>query len=494
MKNAEVKTIREVQMWCFAVSLLVAGGVSAQSTTQVAPSTMATVPQLSLQAAYDEAERPVDIVHRAIGNWSEVEQAALGVAVGKAAAACAARDPYGYKGEDLLADARLCSFAQMWEQVQQAAMGYMGDENRASPEERRTGFPNLALAFDYAVQASLQLKNTTNAFGTAQTMLRTVAYDDLVSEATNGVVRYVQLVQTDEALALLVQRQPQLVTMLRARGVAADSGVKEGAGASGGLLPSARPPMTMHDVYADAIMLPAMQQFARMPEAAAASYAELEAALPQNLSADDAILIGTLRRQYKLLGARLPSIAASAALLDSAAVKAPDVNRKNAGAEAFLLFPDWCAQCVGMNPLFNEASKALKAEGVVFYALLAQANPVAHMRKALTRPRGPVSDARAPSASSTAAEQLMGTATLVVPTQTIDMFAATDFPLLVVTDGCGLVRYIGVAPENALVEGGLIYQVEERVKREWPVATFRTMETGVMVEERRCGVAGPTHP
>jgi hypothetical protein len=56
-----------------------------------------------------------------------------------------------------------------------------------------------------------------------------------------------------------------------------------------------RPAMSIHALYADAIALSAMLQFADQPEAAASSIAELDAALPTNLSPDDAILTAASR-------------------------------------------------------------------------------------------------------------------------------------------------------------------------------------------------------
>jgi hypothetical protein len=458
-----------------------------------------TEPQLSPQAAYDLASRPLDIVRRPVSNWSEVEQTALKVAVAEAKTACEARSPYQYQGEDRLSYARLCAFAQSWQQVQQSALGYLIAQSSATPAEKLTGFPNLSMAFDYEVQASLHLKNTANAFGTAQTMLRTVAYDDLASDAVNSTVLYVQLIQTDQAIALLAQRQPLLLAMLKTRGVPVDAKAAP-VPDTGALLPSARPPMSIHDLYADAIQLPAMLQFDDKPEEAAKALAELEASLPANLSPDDTIPNAASRRQYMLLGSPLPPIAASASLLDLTSPAAPDLNRKTAGASALLLFPDWCAQCVAMDTLFNQATTSLAADGFHFYALLAQANP--HPPAAPSTPvskptakgpakgtslarsgaKGAASAAAKPESAHieisvgsgpSSADQLVGTQTLIVPNELLDTFAATDFPLLVVTDGRGLVRNIGIAPENVLVEGGLIYQVAERVSQQWPVATAK---------------------
>jgi hypothetical protein len=446
-------------------------------------------PQLSPQAAYEQASRPLDIVRRPVANWSEVEQAALKVAKSEANAACAARSPYQYQGQDLLEFARLCAFADAWQPVQQAALGYLIAQSAATPADKLTGFPNLSMAFDYEVQASLHLKNTANAFGTAQQMLRTVTYDDLASDAVNNTVRYVQLIQTDQALALLEQRQPLLLAMLKARATpVATPPPPPPADASSTLLASNRPPLSVHDLYADAIALPALLQFANKPAAAAAALAELEAALPPNLSPDDTILNAASRRQYMLLGSPLPPLGASASLLDIASPAPPDLSRKTAGASALLLFPDWCAQCVAMDSLFMQATSALKENGFHFYALLAQADPqppalkqASHVPAKSSSPLKAGRPAASASArpetahveinigpTSTAADQLVGTQTLIVPNQLLDTFAATDYPLLVVTDSRGIIRYIGIAPDNVLVEGGLIYQVAERVTEQWP--------------------------
>jgi thiol-disulfide isomerase/thioredoxin len=460
------------------LSVVSAAGQSARPASS-SPSASSEF-QLSPQAAYDQAARPLDIVRQPVANWSEVELAALAVAIGQAKTECGVRSPYQYVGEDLLAYARLCAFAQMWMPVQQAATGYLIAQSAASPAEKLTGFPQLSMAFDYEIQASLHLKNVVNAFGTAQTMLRTVAYDDLASDASNSVVQYLQLIQTDQALILLEQRERLLLAMLKARGTQVPVAA----------VPQTRPPLSIHDLYADAIALPAMLQFAKKPEAAMAAFDEMEAALPSNLSADDAILTAASRRRYKLLGSPLPLISVSASLLDPSSSVTPSFNRKDAGPAALILFPDWCAQCVAMSPAFHEVHNRLRAKGGNFFALLAQADPrtpvslVAEGQSErrssgssqVPRPPGRIgSKATVPHVEihvgekpPSAAELLAGTPTVIVPVGTMDTFVATDFPLLIVTDGQGIVRYLGTLPENGLVDGGLLDQVAERVMEQWP--------------------------
>jgi thiol-disulfide isomerase/thioredoxin len=371
-----------------------------------------------------------------------------------------------------------------------AGTNYLVAYNAAKPEDKATGFPNLSMAFDYVVQASLHQGNSTNAYGTAQAMLRTVPYDDLASDAVNATVRYVQLVQTDQALILLQQRQPLILALLKARAtplLATATATLPSTQASE--LPLAtRPPMSIHEIYADAIALPAMQQFADKPAAAAASLAELEAALPPNLSPDDAILTAASRRQYHLLGAPLPRIAASAWLLDPAFTVPRDLNKRFGVASVFLLFPDWCAQCVAMNPQFTSAATRFNTSAVYFYALLAQADPKPPTPiaapKLNVKPTAASKTAK-PSAASGAkpdvphvdiqlsakpipAELLLGTPTLIVPPETVNTFVGTDFPLLIATDHQGIVRYIQIAPQNALVPGGLAEQIADRIMYQWP--------------------------
>jgi hypothetical protein len=440
--------------------------------------------ELSPQAAYDQAARPLDIVRRAAQNWSDVELAALDVAQGQAKVACHARSPSQFTGEDLLAYARLCAFAQEWPPVQQAGTNYLVAYNAATPADKLTGFPRLSMAFDYVVQASLHLKNSTNAFGTAYTMLHTVPYDDLASDAVNSTVRYVQLVHTDQALVLLKERQSLLLALLKARATPATQ--------PSAPTPAARPPMSIHDLYADAIQLPAMQQFADKPREAAASLAELDASLPANLSPDDAILTAASRRQYQLLGSRLPTIAASAWLLDPPFAVPRDLNTKFGAASVFLLFPDWCAQCISMSPQFKTAAIAFNGSGAYLYVMLAQADPKPPVQAPAPTPKitvKPTASAAARAARPSAAagirpdlphvemelavkpvpaQLLMGTPTLIVPPAMLDTFVATDFPLIIATDYEGVVRYIQIAPDNALVPGGLAEQIVDRITEQWP--------------------------
>jgi hypothetical protein len=433
---------------------------------------------LSPQAAYDEARRPLDITRAPFENWSDVEQAALAVSIKKASESCKARTSYQFTGEDLIAYSRLCFFGEEWQNVQLAASNYILAQQVATAADKLTGFPNLSTAFDYSIQALLHLSDPFHAKSTSENMLRTVPYDDLVSEATNLTARYFQFTGSeDDALALLAERQPILLAQLQAQSTpSSPASTNAPAPTSPPPVQSPHPTLSIHDLYADAIALPAMQQYDNQRNAAAASFAEVEAALPANLSPDDAIPTAEIRRQYLLLGSSLPHITAFAWLLDSSFLVPHDFGANFGSATVLFLFPDWCG-CVGMGSQFPSTAERLLKKGVRFYALMAQASPPPPPKKNGAKPSSPAAskstDAKATDAiqavrKPTATEYLTGSPTLVVPNGILDTFVATDFPLIVVTDHRGMIRAIQIAPENALEKDHLLDQIVGHVLDHWP--------------------------
>lgn len=433
--------------------------------------------QLSPQAAYDQAVQPLEITRRSPKNWSEVELNALKIARENAKTSCSARQPDQFTGEDLLALAHLCAFAQDWQAVLNAASNYVAaalDPDEQKGEDKTA----LATAFDYQIQASLNLDHGEDALAMAQTMLRSVPYDVFSSEATNSTVEYLRFIHTDQALALLAQRQPMILSLIKAEASRA-----AGAAHSAGAPVNAHATLSLHALYADAIALPSLQQYANQPDAAEASYAELESALPATVGAEDALYIGQRRSQYLLLGRHLPALKPMGSLI-SPGVPAPEnLNTWFAYASVFLLFPDWCNQCIALGA--DSAAKANQlrdAFHVRLLLLLAQANPPEKHAQAPVRnvPLAPKS-AKATQAQSQQLhinEQLAiksspdalleGTPTVVVPNETLDQFAATDVPLLIATDHNGVVRWTQRVPDDALAPGGDVEQIVRHVVATWP--------------------------
>ena len=427
-------------------------------------------PQLSPQSAYEQATRPLEITRRAIENWSDSETSALAVAIKQAKEQCSARTPSQYIGDDLIAYARLCALGQQWPIVQEAATLYLQAQRTAKPPLTLADFPGLPQAYAYLIDSSLHLNDPTVARVTADEMLRTAPYTELTSEATNETTRYLQLIQTSDALTLLAHRQTILLSLLRTP-VSTN-------------LTASQQPLPLHAIYADGIALAALQQFANQPEVAAATITELDAALPPNLSPDDSILIAEVRRQYALLGTALPDIAPFAYLLRQLADDSQRIEVHFGAATAFLLFPDWCAQCIRMGSQFMPALYRIGQYDVHFYALLAQASapPAATSPPQKNRPISTKSTRFLPSSGAltassdrpkTPAEELRGTPTLIVSNDILTRFAVTDFPFLIVTDHEGIIRFLQPAPENVLTAGGLADQVITRVIEQWPVPSAK---------------------
>jgi hypothetical protein len=150
----------------------------------------------------------------------------------------------------------------------------------------------------------------------------------------------------------------------------------------------------------------------------------------------------------------------------------------------FLLFPDWCNQCVAMG--FNAAAKPkelLEDYHVRFFPLMAQANPperraVAPIKNVPLPPSKPGKGAQTAMGSlhvdqqltikSTPDARLEGTPTVLAPNETLDAFAAVDFPLVVGVDHNGIIRDLHVTPDDALAPGGDIDQTVLHLLATWP--------------------------
>jgi hypothetical protein len=429
-------------------------------------------PQLSPQAAYDQAIAPMEITHRSIANWSDIETAALGVAVQQAGDACQARTSVTYTGDDLIAFARLCALGQQWQATFTAATTYINSKDVAKPQ--------LAQAYAYEVDADLNLKDEKSALHASIAMLQAVPYGPLSDEVTTSTIRYLQLAFTDDAITLHLARQPTLLRLLSTPPAAPAQ-------------PNAAAPIPLHTLFEHALDFAALEQYVNQPRLASGIISDIDAATPSNLSPDDAIPIANARRQYALLGTRLPSISVTTSLLSPTAP--PRINPDFGASTILLLFPPWCAQCIRQAPQIAPAISRLGGN-VRIYGLLADNPPAAPPPAATPAKPQPASPAKAihhPTSRESAeppaptppdkteapkseADQLRGTPTLVVAPSTVASFGANDFPFLIATDHDGIIRLLlPAAPENAFVVGGAIDQITRHIVAEWVPSHSATM-------------------
>lgn len=430
------------------LSILLATVATAQSLPYPA------TPQLSSQSAYEQVLRPLEITRNAISNWSDAELNALAIAVKQATEACGARAPEQFTGDDLIAYARLCALGQQWPTVLTAADRYITSTEPAKPQ--------LAHAYAFRVNATLHTNDPKAILDGSLAMLKAVPYTSLTDETLNGALHYLQLAFMSDALTLYAARQPILLTALRT--------------------PSSQPSATtdvtavpIHALYADSLAYAALQQFAGEPQAAAKTVSELDASLPATLSPDDSIPITGTRRQYAFLGTPLPAIPLTLSLFDVG--ETPHINKKYGDSTVLFLFPEWCAQCIRLSRQILPTLYRINGgdtDEVHLYALLAQtAPPVAAPPKltpksTLTKPKSATDVPAPPEQPKTAADQLRGTPTLIVPLETLTQFAAADFPLLIATDSKGIIRFIQPAGENALNQGDFLDQIAAQIAKQWP--------------------------
>jgi hypothetical protein len=415
--------------------------------------TPAPPPQLSPKAAYDDAIHPLELTRQSMSNWSDTEVGALTVSMAHAKAGCAARDPKTFTGADLIDLARLCALGQSFPTVVDAATRYIAAD---------TPKPQLTSAYASLIDAQLHLKDETAAFTSAQAMLTAVPYDTLTAEALNEAIGFMQFVYTPDALTLALARQPHLLSTLTATAAALTPIPNN---------PNAEPPQSIHDLYADALALAALQQLAKAPPASiAATLTTLDAALPATLTPDDAIPIALSRRRYALLGQPLPNLAhpthptiphkpVALTTLDLPN-SLPDLPAKNA-ITALLLFPDWCAQCLRMATKLPQTVFTVAGHEAYLYGLLAQTfppNPPPTTQSTVAKPFTPAD----------AANDLAGTPTLIVDPSFLDQFAVTDVPFLIITDTQGILRVLQPVSDDAINSGGTIDAAIARVGAQWP--------------------------
>jgi hypothetical protein len=398
--------------------------------------------------------RPLEITRRSIANWSDSETAALAIAIKQATEACNARTPDQFTGDDLIAYARLCALGQQWPTVNTAADRYITSTDPAKPQ--------LAQAYAFQINATLHTNDVKAILADSQAMLNAVPYTSITEETLYAALHYLQLAFTPDALTLYGVRQPILLAALRT--------------------PQPSPPATgtdtivpIHTLYADGLAFAALQQFAGDPQAATKTVTELDAALPVTLQPDDSIPITETRRQYALLGSHLPAIPFTLSLFSVG--ETPRINTNYGAATVLFLFPDWCAQCVRLAQQILPTLFRVSENEVHLYALLAQsALPVAAPPKVPLKPttaksKSTTTEPAQPEPPKTAAEQLRGTPTLIVPPATLAQFAATDFPLLIATDPKGIIRFIQPARETALNPGDFLDQITMHIAKQWPEQT-----------------------
>jgi thiol-disulfide isomerase/thioredoxin len=149
-------------------------------------------------------------------------------------------------------------------------------------------------------------------------------------------------------------------------------------------------------------------------------------------------------KQYGLLGARLPEIKVLRGLRTPTA-KA-QINPDWGYGTVLVLFPDWCVQCRKMMTTLTSFAAVNGGTSIHAYGLVY------------------AEDGGEPMPEKEVKE-LRGTLTLEVSRETTRSFGAIDYPLGIVVDKAGLIRFIGVLPGGAFDGGGFVEKLITRTAR-----------------------------
>lgn len=399
-----------------------------QPTAETAATPQTPVlPREAPGAIYKDAMRPLELVRASLGNWSEAELGALAVGMHRAREACDAVKPDDYQGEDLYDLAHLCAFGQDWSPANDAALKYV-----ARREE-----PHRTQAYAISVSALAHINALDLALATTRELLLLQPYDAEVAYTIRYMKDTLEYAGSPQALTLAGEEHAAIVQALSQssplKATRGDTTISSGA------------------LYASAMDLAFFNRFAGKSDAAAAAAADVDAALQKLtvIPAEDQQEIDRVRTQYRLLGTHLPDVQPTR-MLQSASAK-PQIDPNFGAATVLVLFPDWCTECRELMKTMTKFTIVNSNAPIHVYGLLYSEDLPAGAREA-----GQVLHAENE-------KQLAGTPTLEVPAPTAQTFGVVDYPLGVVLDSKGTIRFIGALPSDAFNGNGYIEKVLERM-------------------------------
>jgi thiol-disulfide isomerase/thioredoxin len=416
---------------CGAVNLLDAQGVAGKpgeaptarmdapnQTQSAAPMTSPTAADGELPGAiYKEAMHPLDVVRQSMENWSDSELAALSIGMHMANEACQKMKPEDYSDDDLFDLAHLCAFGQDWNSANTAAQLYLRGK---APEHRVQAYAISIAALVHIGAPDLALATTRGMMG--------YPYDADVAYAVDYMKHDLETAGSPDALRLAAEEHEKIIDALR-KGVPLKA-VYDNTVVNTGAL------------YAMAMEAAFFAHYAGDDAQAAVYAGDVEQALPKDavLTAEDRQEIDSTNLQYHLLGGKLPRIPVIRSY-KSATTKA-QIDTNFGAATVLVVFPDWCVQCKKMMPTMTQfgtvnADTPIHAYGLIF--------------------KEPGEEA-APNTQ----KELLGTNVMEVSAETAHSFGTSDYPLGIVVDHAGMIRFIGVLPSDAFNGGGYMEKVITR--------------------------------
>jgi thiol-disulfide isomerase/thioredoxin len=378
-------------------------------------------------AIYKDAMHPLDVVRLSLENWSDSELAALSVGIKTAHDACEKLKPENYSKDDLYDLAHLCAFGQDWNPANTAAQRYIASKE---PEHRTQ-------AYAISIGAFVHLNAVDLAVATTREMLRSQPYDAEAAYAVHYIKSYLEVTGDPHALQLAEEEHAKIIDAL-SKGKPLKAAYGDAA-VNVGLL------------FEMAIEAAFYERYGGDNLQAAAYLSDVERALPPNapLTGEDRQEIDSAKLQYHLLGTELQhipvirSFRSATANAQSNQEVGQDIGASFGAATALVVFPDWCVQCKKMMPTVTQFGAANAGTPIYAYGLMFKAG-------------GEETD---PGAE----KDLLGTDVMEVSEETARSFGTTDYPLGIVVDHTGVIRFIGVIPSDAFNGDGYMEKVITRM-------------------------------
>jgi thiol-disulfide isomerase/thioredoxin len=283
------------------------------------------------------------------------------------------------------------------------------------------------------VNALVHINAIDLAVQTTREMLGRLPYDAEVAYAMRYMKNYLEHASNPLALKLAADEHAAIVAAL-----VQNTPLKAAHGDA---------VMSVGALYESAMELAFLNRYIGDDNTAQVAAADVEGALQATaaLTAEDKQRIGAVTTRYGLLGARLPGVKVLRAL-ESPSAKA-QIDMHFASATVLVLFPDWCGGCRKMMKTLTEFASVNKDTPIHAYGLVFTDDSVIPVQPA----------------HDEILKELRGTATLVVPDTAAQTFGATDYPLGIVLDRTGRIRFIDSLPGDAFNGGGYIEKVIERM-------------------------------
>ncbi len=173
----------------------------ASASPAALPSAVSLPPSLS----YAHVLRPVTEVRSDLANWSDIELAALAVAIKVASAECTRLQQTAYDNEELLALAHECALGQNWPGTYSAAVRYAGDKQQ----------PHRVEAYSLLLQAEMNLRQWRSAVEHLQQLRELGPLSVEIADISAATIRSMEVPATGYAVQAGLGLQPGLLECVK---------------------------------------------------------------------------------------------------------------------------------------------------------------------------------------------------------------------------------------------------------------------------------------